>query len=167
MSAFSKHYDVIVLAAGDSSRMGLPAQLMEAGCVPQLRHVLSAATASQARDVLVVLGSNAEMIGRTINDLHVIVVTNRRWEDGLNSSIGCGMRTLRKPDPEAVILTLGDQMDFQIATITGLIATHERADGIVTTSPQGARMPPSLFGRSYFWALQNMSGDNGRPDRER
>src|ERR1700741_3333556 len=84
----------VVLAAGSSSRMGTPKQLLHLDGRSLLQHVLDNVRHSDVRDIVVVLGASAEAIQREI-DLHdVRVVLNENYQQGMGTSLKAGISAL-------------------------------------------------------------------------
>jgi molybdenum cofactor cytidylyltransferase len=154
---------IILLAAGDSSRLGQPKQLLLYNGQTLLQRSLHAASNSHAHPLIVVLGANANNIKKEIdNDAHV--VTNDAWKEGMASSIRCGIQTLLKIslDADGAILMVCDQPYISSAIINTLIATHQQTGKpIITCSYADTFGPPTLFHRSIFPELLQLSGDVG------
>src|SRR5688572_11780814 len=100
---------VILLAAGASSRMGSPKQLLRYRGQTLIRRAAEAAIASICDRVAVVIGSNASQMRRELDDLPVSVVENQNWQTGMSSSIRAGLDDLRQYDPDGVLIMLCDQ----------------------------------------------------------
>jgi molybdenum cofactor cytidylyltransferase len=99
---------VVILAAGESSRLGSPKQLLLFRGTTLIRHLAKTALDSRAKGVSIVLGAHAEKIRNEVSRLPVSIVENPRWSNGIASSIGAAVAALA-PDTSAVILALSDQ----------------------------------------------------------
>ena len=157
---------LIILAAGSSTRMEKPKQLLMYGSRTFLRHAAEVAVASVCRPILIVLGAYASQLQGEIDDLPVRSVTNERWADGMGSSIQVGVRALKTYDradnTEALVLMLCDQPYVITAVINDLVtAYHANDKGIIASAYGGTLGVPALFGREYFAELATMSGAAG------
>ena len=85
----------MILAAGASTRMGVPKQLLDVEGRPLLLRAVDAALASPVWPVVVVLGANAEKIRPILARLPVLVTENAAWAEGMAASIRAGVTTLR------------------------------------------------------------------------
>ncbi|HET7537373.1 MAG TPA: nucleotidyltransferase family protein [Candidatus Didemnitutus sp.] len=166
MSSFvaNPSYGLVLLAAGGSTRMGRPKQLLEIGEKTLLRHVAEIALAAPVSPVVIVLGANAAEIKPFLAGLAAHVVVNENWRDGMASSLRVGIETLTSLAPKigGAILVLGDQPDLSVAHLFKLIEVHQRAGrSIVATQIGGTLMPPALFAARYFPELISLRGDAG------
>ncbi len=163
-SRASFRFGVIILAAGASTRMGAPKQLLEIGGRPLLVSAVEAALASPAWPVVVVLGAQAEKIRPVLARLPVLVTENPAWSEGMAASIRAGITTLRQFSRhlDAALIALCDQPAFSADTIAQLIAA-QRATGrsIVAARYGGRNAAPALFLRDHFSALAELTGEEG------
>ncbi len=151
----------ILLAAGSSSRMGRPKPLSRLGGKPLLAHSLDALRASRVREIIVVLGSDAESIRRGVPLDGTRVVLNARFAEGMSSSIRAGVQAASER-AEAFLIVLGDQPLVAAATIAGLIARYQTTHGLaVVPTFRGRRGNPVLFDRSLLPEIQTIRGDIG------
>lgn len=160
----SSLYGLVLLAAGASSRMGQPKQLLSIHGKPLLRHVAEIALTAPVSPVVVVLGANAERIQPTLAGLAAHVVVNDSWQSGMASSLRAGIQTLASLAPElaGAVIALGDQPDFSAAHVTKLIEAHKQSGrAIVATQHRGTLMPPALFAATHFAELTSLPGDAG------
>lgn len=154
---------VILLAAGSSSRLGRPKQLLNYQEKTLIQHSIEAALDSAANDLVVVLGSNSELIQTGIESKEVPVLVHEHWEEGMSSSMQCGLRYLIETSQvEQVILMLCDQPYVNKGLLDQLM--HEKKDsgkGIVACSYAGTVGVPALFDQHYFQELLALKGTEG------
>jgi molybdenum cofactor cytidylyltransferase len=158
------HFGAVILAAGASTRMGTPKQLLPCGNRSLLRRVVDTLLASPAWPVVVVLGAQAEIIRPEVVRLPVLVVENSEWSEGLASSIRAGMGVLESFSLSlaAGVLVLGDQPGLTPDAINRLAATHRQTgNSIVAAGYGGHPGPPVLFARSHFHELLELRGPGG------
>lgn len=154
----------VVLAAGASTRMGVPKQLVTIDGKPLLLRAVEAALASPVWPVVVVLGANAEQIRPTLARLPVLVTENPAWAEGMAASIRAGVTTLQQFSRhlDAALLALCDQPAFSPSTIAQLIAA-QKATGcsIAAARYEGRNGAPALFRREHFATLTGLTGEEG------
>ncbi len=151
----------IILAAGQSSRMGSVKQMLSFKGKTILQRVIDNAVASSLGRVVVVLGYRADMIAPTIADKDVTVVINEDYESGQSSSIKAGLQAL--PDgTDAVLFMLGDQPLVAPGTINQVLDAYRISESpIVLPVFDGKRGNPVLFSRETFQRLNLLEGDSG------
>jgi len=158
------HFGVAILAAGASTRMGSPKQLLVVDGKPLLIRAVEAALASAAWPVVVVLGANAEQIRPALARLPVIVTENPAWAEGMAASIRAGVTTLQQfsRSLDGALIALCDQPAFSADTIARLVET-QRTTGrsIVAAQYAGRRGAPALFLRQHFATLTALTGEEG------
>ena len=153
---------VIVLAAGGSSRMGSPKQLLPYRGQTLIRHAAQTAVASSCDRVVVVIGSHASQMRRELEDLPVSVVENRNWQTGMSSSIRAGLDDLQQDDPDGVLIMLCDQPFVTTGTLNDLITIHRQTGKpIVASSYESTQGVPAFFSRELFTALTSLNADEG------
>lgn len=151
----------IILAAGSSSRLGRPKQLLPLGDRPVLAHTLANATSSVLDGLLVVLGHEATMIEAQIDFGQARVVLNEAYREGQSTSLRAGLDALSH-DTAAALFILGDQPLIGPAVLDALIDAYRRtAAPIVMPTYDGVRGNPVLIARALFPELDRISGDQG------
>lgn len=152
-----------MLAAGASRRLGQAKQLVKIGGESLLRRTARIATAAGCAPVIVVLGYENERMAEEPADLdHVILTVNQDWEQGMSSSLRCGLSSLAPYDPESVLVLVCDQPRLSEATLCALIDYHTRTSPHITASSyQGVRGVPAIFDRSVFPELMQLTSDQG------
>ncbi|RKH56813.1 nucleotidyltransferase family protein [Corallococcus aberystwythensis] len=151
---------VVVLAAGGSSRLGQPKQLLRHEGTSLVRRAAERALAASPV-VVVVLGARREDVAAELDGLPVRCVDNPDWALGQGSSLHAGLRALPS-DVEGAVLMLCDQLRVDAAHLRSLIATfeHTRAP-IVASAYAGTRGVPALFCRALFPELEALPPTDG------
>ena len=106
-----KKIAAIILAAGGSTRLGEPKQLIEIGGIPLVRRAAMAAIEAGASPIVVVLGAENHQIIPALEGLpDVRIALNSRWETGLASSLAAGLSALGDhPEIDGALIVLADQ----------------------------------------------------------
>ncbi len=152
---------IIILAAGASTRLGQPKQLVQMGGTTLLESTCRTALSIDNQGVTVVLGAHCEAIKPTIQHLPVRTVINENWESGMGSTIACGVASLPQ-DAEAVLLLLCDQPFVSTKLLTDLVEKWRHNPGhIIAAAYGGSFGPPAVFGREYFGGLASLQGQQG------
>jgi molybdenum cofactor cytidylyltransferase len=159
---------VMILAAGGSTRMGRPKQLLEYHGRPLLRHSVEQALGSGCRPIVVVLGADADACRAAIQDLPVETVINDDWMQGMGSSIRAGMAALAslgaitEGAAGAVVITLCDQPLITSAFLDRLVDVHrEQQAPMVAAAYDDRPGVPGLFARALFPRLAALDGQAG------
>jgi len=160
----SFHFGAVILAAGGSTLMGEPKQLLRLDGRTLLRRTVDTVLASPAWPVVVVLGAHRETIRPEVARLPVLVVENSEWMEGLASSIRAGVRVLDafSLSLQAALLIPCDQPNLSPAAIARLADVHRQGgQSIVAACYGGHPGPPALFTRSHFHELMELRGPEG------
>jgi molybdenum cofactor cytidylyltransferase len=154
----------IVLAAGTSTRMGQPKQLLPLGPSNVLAQTLENVRSASIAEIVLVLGSSAHAIGQQLpppllEGLKVVV--NHAYLQGMASSLRQGLSALDKRSAAALII-LGDQPFVRPQTLDQIVDAYRRLPAqIVIPSYQGTRGNPVLLDRSLFAEVAALKGDVG------
>ncbi len=154
----------VILAAGASTRMGTPKQLLQWQGKSLLRSITETAIAADCEPIIIVLGAYGDKIQAEVSDLPVQIVNNPEWETGMGSSIRTGIQALvvqlcctggnRNMDVKATILLLCDQPFVSPQTIWQLRSIYDAThQSIVASSYQNTIGVPALFDRHLFSEL--------------
>jgi molybdenum cofactor cytidylyltransferase len=139
----------VVLAAGNSNRMGTQKLLLPLGDKPVIARVVDELLLGPVKNVLVVVGRDGEKIKQVLQGREVTFVLNPDPEGDMLSSVRCGLRALPEAC-EAVLVALGDQPAINHELIGELIrAFHQRGRGIIVPAHGNHRGHPILFA-SHF-----------------
>lgn len=153
---------IVILAAGKSSRMGSPKQLLKWGESTVLGHCIEQTTESHADCVYVVLGANSDLIQKEVDCSDVQVILNDNFEAGLGSSIACAAQHLLDPDLAGLLIVLADQPQFEAKHFNVIIDQFIAGKNQIIATDYGTKAGvPALFDRSYFEQLSKLQGDSG------
>ena len=150
----------VVLAAGESKRMGVPKLLLPYRGSTMIEAVLAGVTASRVDATWVVLGSDRRAIREKIRGFPVSVTVNTRFRRGMLSSIQKGIASLPRGF-RAALIVLGDQPDMSPYVIDRLITPGRRGEGIVVPVFDGRRGHPLLLDLKYRGEIANLSPETG------
>jgi molybdenum cofactor cytidylyltransferase len=152
----------VVLAAGTSSRMGRPKQLLELAGKPLLQHVVDAAAASSLGEIVVVLGHEADAVERAlVLPRRARTVVNPDYSSGQSSSLRVGLDAL-PPPAEAALILLGDQPGVSAVTIDAAIAAFRASPKpFLRAVFEGRPSHPVVIARSQWRAAAASGGDAG------
>ncbi|GAP96864.1 nucleotidyltransferase family protein [Leptolyngbya sp. NIES-2104] len=163
MSDFST-IGIVILAAGASTRLGTPKQLLQYRGRSLLRHTAEIALASGCQPIVVVLGAQSEQLEAEVQQLPVTTIRNSRWAEGMSSSIQTGLKTLRSIEPtiEAVIILLCDQPFVSVSLVHQLIEAYDRTGTLIVASEYADTLGvPALFSHALFPVLMTLQADRG------
>ena len=155
---------IILLAAGTSSRLGKPKQLLEFNDTTLLQNAIVQAKSLPNSFVLVVTGAYKESIAYEVSKTDVQSIHNRNWESGMASSIVIGLLKLEelKPTIDSCIISVCDQPHISTAIFKDLINNYnESGKGIVASNYSDTLGVPVLFDRKYFEELKKLKGNEG------
>jgi molybdenum cofactor cytidylyltransferase len=149
----------LVLAAGGSSRLGRPKQLLPYGERTLLDGVLDTARACDFDQRLCVIGGAAEQVRARVNLKGIDVVENRHFGEGCSSSIAAALAAV-DPRADVLVLMLGDQPGVTAQTVENLLAGRHNAP-LAACAYEDGRGHPLAFANSTFSDLRALHGDKG------
>jgi molybdenum cofactor cytidylyltransferase len=151
----------VVLAAGGSTRLGQPKQLLKLGNIPILEHVLSTVRRTATDERYIVLGYAAGEIREQVSLDGVTEIRNPDYLAGQSTSVSAAVASMPE-DIAAIIFVLGDQ-PLQVAEVINRLAKSYRDRPAAIIQPQYLDGPgnPVLIDRSLFGELAKLTGDTG------
>jgi molybdenum cofactor cytidylyltransferase len=153
---------LVLLAAGGSTRMGSPKQLLPYQGRPLIRHAAETAIAAGFDPVMVVLGSQVEPIRAALDGLDVVIVENTEWEEGIGSSIRAGISGAEIMGCDGAILALADQPRVTPEILKRLVEEHEETGRPIIASEYADTVGvPAFFSREYFPKLKGLLPTEG------
>jgi molybdenum cofactor cytidylyltransferase len=153
----------VVLAAGESRRLGRPKQLEPWGDTNLLSHVVARTRQFPVDEVWVVLGHDHERILEAIDFGDVGIIENPEWAEGIASSIRVGLDALtRLSRCDKALIVMGDQPSVAVAVVEELMESHARSDQPVSVPKYRYSWGnPVLVDRSLWARLMSLEGDEG------
>ncbi|MBE9045834.1 nucleotidyltransferase family protein [Pleurocapsales cyanobacterium LEGE 10410] len=155
---------LILLAAGESSRMGTPKQLLSYKGRSLIRHAVEEAVTSNCQPIVVVLGANSDRIAVELNNLPVHIAHNTQWQQGMSASITTGIIALKSinADFDAVIMALADQPLITHQVYNRLIERYYQNKVEAVASKYSDTLGvPAIFDRTIVPELLNMKQQGG------
>ena len=157
----NSRFGAVILAAGRSSRMGETKQLLRLGESTVLGQVLENVRSSGVKDIVLVLGHEAEKIRERISTENLNVVINESYQQGMGTSLRAGLAAL-PPEVDAALIILADQPFIRPKTLGLIMDQYKRSSAqIVIPTYKGFRGNPVLLDRSVFSEVMALTGDIG------
>jgi len=152
----------LILAAGESSRMGQDKALLDYRGRSFLETAVATLRAAGVAPIVVVLGHHAEEIRRAVDLEGVQVVVNEKYSLGQTSSFQKGLGALADSEIEAVVLWLVDHPAVSAETVAKLVAEFQKSKPpVVIPCYQGERGHPVLISRALFEELLKLASGEG------
>ncbi|MEW4925575.1 nucleotidyltransferase family protein [Algibacter sp. 2305UL17-15] len=156
---------IVILAAGASSRMGSPKQLLNWGNTSLIQHTLNIAKTTKAVKTFVVLGADSEKIKEEIKEAKVSIILNPEWELGLGKSIARAASVIfnSKENFDGILVALADQPFVTPSFLNQMIDEFSlNKNGIIATFYNTKKNGvPVLFAKSYLSELNKLDDDFG------
>jgi len=158
---------LMILAAGGSTRLGRPKQLLEYQGRSLIVRAAQAALSSSCTPIAVVLGAYAQAIEREVCQLPVQVVENPDWRQGMGTSIKMGLHALAEagggkfPDTDGVMITLGDQPSVTGSLLDEMAEAFDMYGGIIASAYCNTLGAPVIFDRAFYSELASLAPGQG------
>ena len=153
---------LLLLAAGASTRMGRPKQLLPYHGRTLLRHAAETAVATGASPIILVTGALHEALVAEVAGLPVQVVHNPAWETGMASSIRAGLAAVATAQPTAILIMLTDQPLVTPELLRELIAQQQRTHAPIVAAAYGDALGvPAVFDQTMLPSLLKLQGTQG------
>ncbi|WP_109300044.1 NTP transferase domain-containing protein [Aquimarina sp. AU474] len=154
----------LILAAGSSSRMGTPKQLLPWANTTLIENAIQQSLALENVDTFVVLGANFKLINDRIKNSSITILNNTNWQSGMGSSISCGINYIVHKDfcYDAVLISVIDQPLIEADHFSKLITGFKEKPDHIVASDLGNRIGvPALFSKNLFSELSKFNKDYG------
>ena len=153
----------VILAAGESSRLGEPKQLLDYGKTNLINHAITVAREAGLVRVIAVTGAFHEEVIKSIQN-EVTICYNQHWRDGIGRSIAEGLRCALDKEPllSAVALMVCDQPHLTANHLASMIAEYRSQNCELLASAYADTLgTPAIVGRNYFSHLLSLTGKEG------
>ena len=157
-------FGIVILAAGNSSRLGRPKQLLPFHNKTLIRRMAESALEVASGPVVVVTGSSSAEVESEISDLSCHTVHNEAWPQGMGLSVATGIQKLMQIDPdiEGAILLVSDQPFVEKALLKVIIELARQQPGVIGACSYADTIgTPVLFPKSHFPHLLELTGQEG------
>jgi molybdenum cofactor cytidylyltransferase len=154
----------LLLAAGGSSRLGRPKQLVEWEGKTLIRRAAEALIDAGCSPVLVVLGAEVDRSREELAGLDLVTVVNDAWESGMGSSIAFGMRAVVSVDPRpaAILISLCDLPLISAEELRPFLNNFRRSgNDVIAAEYNNVAGVPALFSAKFFPSLASLDGEKG------
>ena len=156
----------ILLAAGGSTRLGEPKQLLVYEGRTFIRRAAETLAASICSPIVVVI-AEGEKPAAELTGLDVHICRNKDWRSGMGSSLKAGLAQLLEIEPaiDAAVVTLCDMPFVTASHLDSLCSSYRESESPIVCAEYGGTLGvPAVFGRATFAALSNISNEKGARD---
>ena len=153
---------LLLLAAGASTRMGRPKQLLPYHGRTLLRHAAETAVAAGCAPIVLVTGALHDELLAEIVGLPILAERNPDWETGMASSIRAGLAAVAAAAPRAVLVMLTDQPLVTPELLRQLIVQQQATQAPIVAAAYGETLGvPAIFDKSLLPELLKLQGAQG------
>ncbi len=160
----SSNISILIIAAGQSKRLGKPKQLLTYEGKTLINRLIEIVRSAGELPITLVLGAFAEEIIHQLPDTDLQLVLNPHWEEGMGRSISAGVSHIMQYNPEVdgIIIMVCDQPYITADEISGLIREQRKTGkSIVACAYNGILGTPALFLKEIWKDLLALKGDMG------
>ena len=151
----------VILAAGESKRMGYPKMLLPFNGTTMLECVIANISQSQIDKIIIVLGAEKESLIQLAKKIKIEYCYNENFKEGMLSSVQCGFRNLPE-DCSACIVFQGDQPLITHDVIDAIIKAYRASHkGIVIPVYKKKRGHPVLIDMKYRKNIDKLNPARG------
>ncbi len=159
-----QHCGIVIIAAGESKRLGTPKQLLVYEGKTLINRLIDIVKITGSYPITIVLGANAEKIQSQLTETDLHIVYNSQWEEGMASSISLGveMATKNFDHLDGIMILVCDQPHINTNNIHSLIELQRQTKlPIAACYYENILGTPALFHQSLFADLMSLKGDIG------
>jgi molybdenum cofactor cytidylyltransferase len=154
----------VILAAGESARLRTPKQMVVYRGKTLIAHAVETALASECDEVIVVVGAQADVVRKEIEQYPVRIVDNPNWKEGKSSSIRAAVKSVTEHSeiPSAILFLTCDQPYVAVGLLSNLIDRFLAEGGTpVATSYADTMGIPAVIPCRLFGKLLELENDQG------
>lgn len=158
----SQEVAILILAAGESKRLGFPKQLVRHKGKFLIEHILDIAANSNCTNINTILGANAKLILEKTSLKNTKIYVNQNWAYGMGASLSFGIQKIQESYAvDAILILLCDQLLVSTKHINDLISSYTKYNQIVASSYESTLGVPAIFPGKYFDDLMKLDKDKG------
>ncbi|WP_462252387.1 nucleotidyltransferase family protein [Ekhidna sp.] len=154
---------LVLLAAGESKRLGQPKQLVKYQGISLLQRAIDTAEEVNLQSRVLIVGGYSDEVLSETNCKSFHVEKNEAWRDGMAGSLVLGLQTTIKLNPQidGVLVMVSDQPFINTELLNRLIDQYAEKSDIVASEYEGIAGVPVLLGEEYFDEIKELDGDYG------
>ena len=160
MSHLIEHCGVLIVAAGESKRLGTPKQLLQFEGQSLINRLINIVSGAGSFPITIVLGAEAAAIQAQLPDANLHVVINEDWREGMGSSIRFGLKQMIKADAnlDGALILVCDQPFIKSESVQSLIQM-QKSTGLPMAACfyEGIVGTPAVFHQSMFYDLLKLT----------
>lgn len=159
-----KKIGIVILAAGASTRMKTPKQILRFEGKTFLRRAVETAIKTECEKICVVLGANFELIKKEIEDLPAKICFNENWQKGMSSSLQAGLKNLLSGEENlsGVLVMLCDQPFVDADLLNRLIEDFQNGENLIAACEYaGIIGVPAIFSSKLFDEIWDLKQEHG------
>ena len=154
-------YAILILAAGESKRLGRPKQLVSWMDTTLLNHTITSALATKKADVMVALGAYQSMILPTLTG-NISILEIKNWSEGMGATMSSCFNQISFERYQGIIISVCDQPYISEKVFSDLLYRFEAGQKTIIVSQYNeGKGPPTLFSNIYLPKLKELNGDVG------
>ncbi len=157
-----KHRNIasIILAAGNSSRLGQAKQLVRRGNQSMIQYIYEQCVSANLGPTYILTGAYHEEISKELPKASILHYSD--WEDGMGSTISFAMNQIQLNSLDGVVIVLSDQIFLTSSILLNLVQeAYSSKSSIVNCEYQNGMGPPTYFDKSLFRDLTFLEGADG------
>lgn len=152
---------ILILAAGNSSRLGKNKQFLKKGGSTLLNRCIKICRKAAIGQIIVISGYQADLVQKMVSNPDVSIIHNPNWQKGMGGSIVSGINSFNQ-SVSGVYIVLPDQIRLEVDILKKIKTAREKNPSSIITSKYGKDFgAPSFFPSSYFDALRECAEMNG------
>ncbi|EZH75228.1 hypothetical protein ATO12_00185 [Aquimarina atlantica] len=154
----------LILAAGSSSRMGEPKQVLPWRNTTLIGHAIQRALLIKETSIYVVLGAHYDTVYKEICHFPVTILKNEEWQSGMGSTICSGIKAIQqdKLSYDGVLISLVDQPLLDIAHFNTLINQFSKKSSVIAATVLDSGIGvPAIIPSKFFDELLQLQADFG------
>ncbi len=157
----SKKSALVILAAGESKRLGSPKQLLKINGISMIKHIMQMGLSASFNEVIVVTGGYREEVEFEVVELGGTILFNKNFKEGMSTSMSTALTYLEVQQYDYAVCSVCDQPFLSTEVFQLLIGAYTETGDIIVSKYSKGQGTPMLIDSAYFAELKELSGDKG------